>query len=724
MGEEPIQASGIADVAVQHPWPSKGGLSSIRRVVLDRANDFLTDAGFDKGPWLTVAFAGGIGAWFVLDTRWQWTALMIGSAIAILAGQAFWRDRDDRAALRQAVSAIALMVALGVIAIWVRSEIVGAEAIDRPSVSIFEARILERDEQPALDRVRLVLAMRDAEDGAARKVRVNLPIVKDNAALTEGASIRLRARLMPPAPPMLPGAYDFSRAAWFKGYAATGSVLGDIEITEPAAQSDELAETQRRLSAHVRSHLGGSAGAIASALASGDRGGISNADEEAMRDAGLTHLLSISGLHVSAVIGAAYLLSLKILALWPWLVLRVRLPLAAAAIAALTGVGYTLLTGAEVPTVRSCVGAILVLIALGLGRDALSLRMIAVAAMFVLLLWPESLVGPSFQLSFAAVLSIVALHNTALVQAFLAPREESWLTRSARRITMLLVTGFVIEIALMPIVLFHFHRAGVYGAFANVIGIPLTTFASMPLIAVSLFLDLFGLGSPAWWLTGKSLDLLIGIAHFTAEQPGAVKLMPDMGSGLFALFVAGGLWLGLWKGRVRLFGFGLSIFTAVLFLLKPAPDLLISSDGRHVGIAGEGDELIVLRESRSSYARDNLLEIAGMGGNPVPLSNWEGADCNRDFCVVTLDRGGRNWHIMMARSNNRVDERALAAACDRADIVVADRYLPWSCKPKWLKADKNYLKASGGLSINLANERIDKVSDSMGRHGWWRGEAD
>ena len=724
MGEEPVQASGSSDVAVQHPWPSKVSLSSIGTAAADRVNTFLANAGFDKGPWLTVAFAGGIGAWFVLDTPWQWVAAICGSLLAILTAQAFWRGRDDRTAVRQAVSAIAIMLALGMAAIWGRSEIVGAEASERPSVSIFEARILERDEQPALDRVRLVLAMRDAESGTARKVRVNVPLEKDIAGLTEGAAIRLRARLMPPAPPMLPGAYDFSRAAWFKGYAATGSVLGDIELVKPAEQSDALAETQRRLSSHVRGHLGGSAGAIASALASGDRGGISNADEEAMRDAGLTHLLSISGLHVSAVIAAAYLLSIKILALWPWLALRVRLPLVAAAVAALAGVGYTLLTGAEVPTVRSCVGAVLVLIALGLGRDALSLRMIAVAAMFVLLLWPESLVGPSFQLSFAAVLSIVALHNTARVQAFLAPREESPIARGARRVTMLLVTGFVIEIALMPIVLFHFHRAGVYGAFANVIGIPLTTFVSMPMIALSLFLDLFGLGGPAWWLTGKSLDLLIGIAHFTADQPGAVKLMPDMGSGLFALFVAGGLWLGLWKGTVRAFGFALSIVTAILFLLKPAPDLLISSDGRHVGIAGEGDELIVLRESRSSYARDNLLEIAGMKGTPVPLANWKNADCTRDFCVVTLERGGKGWHILMARSSNRVDERALAAACDRADIVVADRYLPWSCKPKWLKADKKMLSKTGGLSINLANAKIDAVADSMGQHGWWRGEPD
>jgi len=180
-----------------------------------------------------------------------------------------------------------------------------------------------------------------------------------------------------------------------------------------------------------------------------------------MRDAGLTHLLSISGLHVSAVIAAAYLLALKLLALWPAHALRVSLPIVAAGVGALAGIGYTLLTGAEVPTMRSCVAALLVLIALALGREALSLRMVSVAAFLVLLLWPESLINPSFQMSFSAVIAIVALHNTERVKAFLAPREESWLATVSLRGFMLLVTGFVTEIALMPIILFHFHRAGV-----------------------------------------------------------------------------------------------------------------------------------------------------------------------------------------------------------------------------------------------------------------------
>lgn len=708
------------DAAVQRTWRSRADLSSISGII----ERFLGNAGFDRGPWLTVFFAAGIGAWFALGHPWQWSAAIGAALIAAIAALALWRGRDDRAELRLAVTAVALVFAAGVAVIWARSEMVGAQPMDRPQVMRIEAKVLARIEQPAQDRVRLVLAMRDAEVGAARKIRVNVPQMEGGRLIGpeigEGAVIRMRVRLMPPAPPMLPGGYNFARSAWFQGYAATGSVMGDIEIIEPASPGGSIAKLQRRLAGHVRAQLGGSPGSIAAAFASGDRGGISDADEEAMRDSGLTHLLSISGLHVSAVIAAAYLLAIRLLALWPWLTLRVRIPVLAAGIGAMAGIGYTLLTGSEVPTVRSCVGAVLVLIALALGREPLSLRMVATAALFVLLLWPESLIGPSFQMSFAAVLAIVALHNSAPVRSFLAPREEIWLSRMGRRAIMLLVTGLVIEIALMPIVMFHFHRAGVYGAFANVLAIPLVTFLSMPLIALALALDSFGAGAPAWWLAGKSLELLLAIAHWTSGQPGAVKLMPEMGGALFALFLAGGLWLGLWRGRVRLFGLVPAAIAALLMAVKPAPDLLISGDGRHVGIAGEGNQLLVLRDSRSSFASDNLLEMAGMGGTPVPLTDWPGAECSREFCVVTMERAGRVWHVLLARSRDLVDERALAAACDRSDIVVADRYLPSSCRPKWLKADRNLLNKTGGLAIFLEHERFDTVAESQGDHGWWQ----
>lgn len=704
--------------AVQRKWPKVARLSSIA----DITERFLSSSGFDRAPWLMVSFGCGIAVWFLLPSPWQWVAVTTSSMLIAIAGLALHLGSARWTNLAQAMIGVGLAIAMGIGTIWLRSETVGAPSIERPVVERVQGFVLEREDQPARERVRLTLAIRDAKQGQARKIRVNVPLEEIGPTMTEGATLRLRVRLMPPAPPMLPGSYDFARAAWFKGLAATGSLIGPIEVIEDSEQSSGLAKIQRELSGHVRTQLDGSAGSIAAAFASGDRGGISEADEDAMRDAGLTHLLSISGLHVSAVIAAGYLLAMKLLALWPALALRIRLPVLAAGIGALAGIGYTLLTGSEVPTVRSCVAALLVLGALAMGREALSLRMISVAAFAVLLMWPEALIGPSFQMSFAAVIAIVALHNTDVVKRFLAPREESWTARKGRQVLMLLVTGLVIELALMPIVLFHFHRAGVYGALANVIAIPLVTFISMPLIAFALALDLVGLGAPMWWLVGNSLDLLIGIAHFTAEQPGAVKLMPQMSALTYALFLAGCLWLAFWQTRRKLAGFVPIVIASGMLIATPVPDVLISNDGRHVGITTQDGRLLSLRDSRSDYARDNLLELASVSGEPIPLADWPQAQCSSDFCVVNLERGGRVWSLLLARSRDRIEERSLAAACGEADIVVADRFLPRSCKPRWLKADTRLLRKTGGLAITLEDERIDTVASRQGQHGWWRGD--
>jgi competence protein ComEC len=160
--------------------------------------------------------------------------------------------------------------------------------------------------------------------------------------------------------------------------------------------------------------------------------------------------------------------------------------------------------------------------------------------------------------------------------------------------------------------------------------------------------------------------------------------------------------------------------TASLAMLRP-PDVLVSGDGRHVGIVGESaGELLVLRDSKSDFVRDNLTELAGMTGELRQLSDWPGARCSPDFGVLTLRRGGRDWRLLIARSRERISERSLAAACDRADIVIADRWLPGACRPAMLKADRRLLTRTGGLAIDLEARSIRTVAESQGEHGWWR----
>lgn len=595
---------------------------------------------------------------------------------------------------------------------------VGAPPLAKPYFGTIQAQIVEREEIPARQIVRFRLALDPGSD-LPERVRVNLRYDLDDPALRPGAVVRAKVRLMPPAVQALPGSYNFARAAWFDGLGASGTTLERPVVVQRASGRDMVGEARAAMSRHIRERLPGGAGAIAATLATGDRGAISEEDAEAMRNSGLAHLLSISGLHVSAVIAAAALATLKLLALSPPLARRFRLPLAAALAGAAVGIAYTVFTGGEVPTIRACVAAMLVLLALALGRDPVSMRLIAAGAMLVLLLWPEVLVGPSFQLSFAAVAAIVALHDHPRMRQWSGRQELGMAGRLLRVGGMLLLTGLIVEVALMPIALFHFHKAGVYGALANLVAIPLTTFVIMPLEALALLLDLFGLGAPVWWLCGVSLDALLGLAHAVSSSPGAVNRLPSMGNGLFALFVLGGLWLLLWRSRRRYWGLVPLAIASIGVALRPVPDLMVTSDGRDVAVRGADGELILLREARSGYRRDLLTETAGFEGEPIAIDAWPRARCSADFCSFVLQGRSGPARILVSRSRDYVPERALAAACRRSDIVISDRYLPYSCRPAWLRIDRNMLARTGGLAIRLDPPGIDTVAAGNRGHGWY-----
>ncbi len=183
----------------------------------------------------------------------------------------------------------------------------------------------------------------------------------------------------------------------------------------------------------------------------------------------------------------------------------------------------------------------------------------------------------------------------------------------------------------------------------------------------------------------------------------------------------GGLWLALWRGHKRLLGLlPAAIGTISLAMLQP-PDVLISRDGRHVGITDPTNgDLLILRDGKSSFARDNLMEMSGMNGSTRLISDWKEATCNADFCSVAIERNGRTWSLLISRGRDFVPERDLAAACERADIAISDRWLPQSCRPRWLKADRALLAREGGLAFDLTSARVRSVAQSQGQHGWSR----
>lgn len=669
------------------------------------------------GLWLPVALGAGIAAWFALPARAYWIGLLLLLASGVLAGLMIgWHRRAGRGlALGCAV------IALGVLLIWARATWVAAPVLARPVTTEFSALVEHVQPLPARGQVRILAAPQRRAD---LPPRLRLTLRTEQAGdLVAGEHIGVRARLMPPPTASVPGGYDYARRAWFDGIGAVGTVLGDVAR---APDAGEHAPSLRvRLSAHIHGQIDGSAGGIAAALVTGDRGAISEADDEAMRRSGLAHLLSISGLHVTAVVGFAMILAMRLLAFSRRLALAgLVLPLAAA-VGALVGGGYTLLAGAEVPTLRSFIASLLVLAAFLIGREALTLRLVAAGALIVLVWRPEALAGPSFQLSFAAVTAIIALHESRPMRAFLARRTEPWLFRAGRGIGGLLVTGLAVEAALMPIALFHFHKAGLYGALANVIAIPLTTFVIMPAEALALLFDGVGLGAPFWWVAEQALHLMIGLAHLVADAPGAVATLPSFPPWGFALVIFGGLWLLLWRTGWRRAGYLPVAVGMAALLAQPRPDLLVSGDGRHIAAAVPGGAYALLRDRAGDYVRSSMAEAAGVDTPLVALSDLDHVMCNRDFCRwsqgVGGERGGVQRVILASRGHDRIDGADMAAACAAADVVISDRWLPRECVGRWLTIDRDTLAESGGLALHLGDRpRAVTTLRAGDAHPWRR----
>jgi competence protein ComEC len=361
----------------------------------------------------------------------------------------------------------------------------------------------------------------------------------------------------------------------------------------------------------------------------------------------------------------------------------------------------------------------LILAGIALGRDAISIRLIAAGALIVLLFRPEALAGASFQMSFAAVTAIVALHSTGWSRRFFQRREESVVARLGREVCALIATGLVVEVALIPMALYHFHRSGLYGVAANIIAIPLTTFVIMPLEAAALLFDAVGWGRPFWYLCGASIDALLGLAHRVASARGAVMLLPSMPTWAYALMLAGGIWLCLWTTRVRWLGVALFLVGAVAASLSTAPDLLVTGDGKHLAVVGADGTPYILRDRAGDYVRSLIAEASGFDGDPATLAARPFSACSKDACVALLSKGSVEWRLLATRSPTWIDWVPFTKACAQADIAVSDRRLPRGCTPRWLKLDRSALARTGGVAIYLGDRpRIDTVTDRVGEHPW------
>ena len=310
-------ASTAAAAPSMRPWRRQFGVRAGLAHATARLERWLEAERDQLALWVPVAMGTGVAAWFLLPDAHDWTiaALLFG---AVAAGAAA-AGRGDRASRAVAVAALFALLGLGLV--WVRSERVAAPVLGGAVVASMTARVERIEPLTARGLMRLTLLPLPGATSASRKpialpprIRVNLVTADTPAHLTPGAVLKLRARLLPPPEPAVPGAYDFAQTAWFAQIGATGRGFAPVAVVTSGGASSGL---RAALTTIITDHIEGSAGGIAASLATGDVGSITQDDSDALRKAGLAHLLSVSGLHITAAVAATMLVVLRLLALWP-----------------------------------------------------------------------------------------------------------------------------------------------------------------------------------------------------------------------------------------------------------------------------------------------------------------------------------------------------------------------------------------------------------------------
>ncbi len=329
------------------------------------------------------------------------------------------------------------------------------------------------------------------------------------------------------------------------------------------------------MTARIQSILPGSTGGIASALITGDRAAISDADEQALRDAGLAHVLAIAGLHMALVGGGLFWVLRALLAAFPSVALRYPIKKWAATAALGAARSFYLMISAAVKhlpgSTRAFVMLAMMLFAILVDRPALSMRSLALAATVILLLGPESLIEPGFQMSFAAVVGLIAVAEweqaRTRVETF-GPRRFAHIRRYIRGIA---TTSLVGSIATVPFAIYHFDRATHYAVLGNLLAMPIMGFIAMPAAALSVFLMPFGLDAWPLRVLGFGIEIMLAMGRWVSALPGAVSVMPAWPVGALVLVSLGGLWIGLWRRRWRWLGFApMLLGIAIAYLARAA----------------------------------------------------------------------------------------------------------------------------------------------------------
>jgi competence protein ComEC len=520
-----------------------------------------------------------------------------------------------------------------------------------------------------------------------------------------------------------PGSYDFGRDLYFQGIDASGFVMGAIKAKEPPASGGLLLGyaafmqgLRDAIDARIRNVLEGDKRAIATALLTGRRDAISEPVNDAMFISGLGHVLSISGYHMAVVAGVVFFAVRALLALFPALATGFPIKKWSAAAALVAAAFYLLLSGAEVATQRSFFMTAVVLIAVMVDRRAITFRTLAVAALIVLAMAPEALVHPSFQMSFAATLGLVI--QIGMPRLFASPDNSAaakvalW---GGREIMTLVLASLVAGLATTPYAAFHFHRVTPYGLLANLAAMPVVSAVVMPAGLLGLVAMPFGFDGVFWAIMGGGIDWMIVVTQWVAALPGAVGRMAAFGIGPLITASAAIILFGLLRTPLRWSGAALLLVAVVWAIRVPQPDILISADGRNVGVRGADGRLHLMRTAKDAFLVREWLAADADARLSTDASLAEGVSCDEAGCVT--EAAGSALVALALRPE------ALADDCERAALVVSARQPPASCAASVMGLAR--LRRQGALALRRSRDgfALDAVKPKGLDRPWSPGVA-
>ncbi len=551
-----------------------------------------------------------------------------------------------------------------------------------------------------------------------RPERIRITVgTETGETISPGDWIEFFGVLRPPNPPVTPTAFDFQRFLYFQQIGATGFSYGLPAVTHRPSISQTSFSTgvqyiRTLIRIRISETLEGTPGAVASALIIGDRGAIPQEVRDSMRDAGLAHLLAISGLHVGLIAGFVFFSTRAILALSPHIALRFPIKSIAAVAGIAAAIAYTVLAGSPVPTLRACAMLILVFSAIIIGRRGISLRLVALAATVILVFRPESLVGASFQLSFAAVTALVASYEFLNNYYGKRWKNSGFMMRLLMYLGGIALTTVIASTATAPFAIFHFHHLATYGQISNLIAVPVTALWVMPCALLSLLLMPMGLEWIGLVPMGWGIEVVLFSAKTFGEFPGNVQLVPTVSLASLILVSIGGIWICLWSKRWRMAGILPIIAGLVTAFITPAADLIVAPNGKLIGI-NTGHELIVAGPEASShrFVKNVWLETVGLPASRMANAKHPDVRCDTVGCIY--QRNGREvslvWH-----------EAALLEDCWHADVIVSTVPIRQACPKPTVLIDWFDVWRNGAHALYLNAESVDIVSsrDIRGSRPW------